>query len=266
MFKKKSMVNISLAFLITLSFGANTNAKDAMDWNGDGRTGLEETIYSLQVVAGIQDEGWYCQDDDTVNNIYRTCNYFPLELGNRWEFTTGSRLSLNSEQSCSTGLTGIRYGTNGYEYEPIMQNKELGLATGCQYEMPENDFADFGINMVFIDPEMAIGQTTTHSYFDGNWTFITTLVGLEQVVVPSGTYNALKYEIVTNDVADPLDTCSFKTTIWLAKGIGPVKIHRTDAIPTDCSGCMFVCRPDNNYTIVNTPAELIRADVSGVQY
>ena len=207
-----------------------------------------------------------CQDDDTVNNIYRTCNYFPLEKGNRWEFTTGSRLSLHSEQSCSTGLTGIRYGTNGYEYEPIMQNKELGLAIGCQYEMPENDFSDFGVNMVLIDPEMTIGQTTNHSYFGGNWTFITTLVGLEQVVVPSGTYNTLKYEIVTNDIAEPLDPCSYKTTIWLAKGIGPVKIHRTDATPDGCSGCMFVCRPDNNYTIVNTPAELIRADVGGVQY
>ncbi len=260
--RKSLLLTLFFVFLITLGSTLDLKARDVIDIDNDGHTGLAETIYSLQVVAGIQEEGWHCQDDDLVNGIYRVCNYFPLTPGNQWNYTTGNRVTLATNQTCSTGMSGVNLSTSGYEFEMIIQNKEQGLIGGCNFQLPERVFRDFGVSVTIIDPEMSIGETKVHSYFDGGATFTTTLVGFEQVVVPSGTYNALKYEVLTNDT----EACSFKTTLWLVKNLGPVKIHRTNANPSNCMGCMFVCRPDNNFTIVNTPAELIQADVDGVRY
>jgi len=80
--------------------------------------------------------------------------------------------------------------------------------------------------------------------------------------VPAGTFKTLKIEISVNDIGE----CSYKTTLWFAKGIGPVKIARTDPNPADCLGCMFVCDPDNDVRKLNTPAELNSAIIGGTVY
>ncbi len=116
--------------------------------------------------------------------------------------------------------------------------------------MPENEFQE-GERIILIKPEMKIGETYNEEHPDFNLS--TTLIGFESVTVPAGTYQALKVAITTTATDG---SCSFKTTLWLVKNIGPVKIHRTESNPADCGGCMFVCRPDNNLILLNTPAEL----------
>jgi hypothetical protein len=94
----------------------------------------------------------------------------------------------------------------------------------------------------------------------------TTLLGLETVIVPAGTFsNTLRIEL---QIADWDGGCSYKETLWLAKGIGPVKIQRTDADPADCLGCVFICDPDDEDDVdtLNTPAELIAAIIKNVRY
>ena len=78
---------------------------------------------------------WVCPDDDEANGIYWICNYFPLNPNNRWRYTTGERFVLDNTQICTSGYSGILYGSNTYEYSPYMENGEDGLLfSGCQYD------------------------------------------------------------------------------------------------------------------------------------
>jgi hypothetical protein len=200
-----------------------------------------------------------CKEDDEVNGIYRICNYLPWSHGNYWRFTTGDRIIMNEKRTCASGYSGTRYGTTSYEFEPIMEVNENGwIMAGCQY--------DEGIleetlqhQIVFIPPEVKPGDSwnvAQHTEFIITGRFI----GIESTTVPAGTFYSLKFEF---DVSATDGSCSFKTTLWLAKGIGPVKIHRTNASPADCLGCMFVCNPENDLIKLNTPAELIWAVING---
>lgn len=259
-----------IALLSLIMCAGSSFAGDVIDVNNDGKTGLPEAVYVLQVVSGIREQGWQCQDDDEINGIYRICNYFPLNLGNRWIYTTGDRTILNIKQTCSSGCAGIKYGTTTYEYEPIIQNGEAGLVLcGCEYERPSGNFIDYNFLGIFAKPEMKIGETIAQQITlqTGSSTVTTKLNGPESVTVPTGTYTALKLEITVNDFNQAHELkCSYIETLWLVKNVGPVKIHRTNPNPSNCSGCIFVCRPDNNLELVNTPAELLSAEIDGKSY
>lgn len=244
---------------------SDIHAEDVMDIDDDGHTGLPEAIYSLQVVAGIAEEGWSCQDDDLTEGIYRTCNYAPLEPGNYWKYTTGDRVTLESDTTCTSGLSGVSFATSSFGYELIVENKEWGLRSGCSYKMPERTQEDYGVNYTLIGREMRVGQTVNRNYFLGYMRIATTLVGPEQVTVPSGTYDSLKYEIVVDD-RNPSAPCKYTTTLWLVKDLGPVRILRSNDEPSGCRGCLLNCHPDDDYTVVNTPAELVEAQVNGIRY
>jgi hypothetical protein len=207
--------------------------------------------------------GAVCLDDDVQNGIYRICNYFPLAKGNHWRYTTGDYTIMNETRTCSSGYSGVRYGTTTYEFEPfIAVNEEGFIFAGCQYD--EGILEDWGISIVFIGPQMQIGETVSTSIPPGiisqyETTFDTILVGIETITVPAGTFNTLKFEILVNDIGK----CSYKTTLWFGKGIGLVKIARTNANPANCLGCMFVCDPNDDVTTLNTPAELVLAVIDG---
>jgi hypothetical protein len=197
-----------------------------------------------------QQELWVCPDDDAVNGVYWTCNYFPLNPGNRWQYTTGEYHVVNDIRQCASGYYGILYETAVYEFSSYIQNGKDGFVfAGCQYD--EGILEDFGEKMVFIPPQMIIGESARSSIL--NSILDVTLVGLEAVTVPAGTFETLKVELRIQDIG----TCSYKTTLWLAKDIGPVKIHRTEANPSSCMGCVFVCVKDDDRIRLNTAAELI---------
>jgi hypothetical protein len=135
-----------------------------------------------------------------------------------------------------------------------MQNEAHGLLfAGCQYD--EGVFEDMGTQIMLVPPQMHIGETV-RTFSNTNTTVDVTLAGLEQITVPIGTFTTLKIEIMVQDIGK----CSYKTTVWLAKDIGPIKIHRTEANPADCLGCIFVCVA-NDTVKLNTPAELISFDI-----
>jgi len=207
-------------------------------------------------------KSWACANDDEANGIYRVCNYFPLDPSNQWLYTTGDYFISDDTRKCSSGYSGILYATTLYEYSSYVQNGSHGfLGAGCQYD--EGIFEDMGTHITIFPPQMEVGQTVTSSFkkFKQLNTMAVTLVGLEPVTVPAGTFTTLKIEIMVNDY----DKCSYKTSVWLAKGVGPVKIHRTDANPADCGGCMFVCNPESDHVKLNTPAELVSYSVDSSQ-
>lgn len=90
-----------------------------------------------------------------------------------------------------------------------------------------------------MQPEEQAGETYDHGI--GDIAAATqTFVGVESVTVPAGTFDTLRIELVVHGDGN---SCSYKTTFWLAKGIGPVKIHRTDAIlSTAPAACSFAIR------------------------
>lgn len=205
-------------------------------------------------------QSWGCPNDDEVNGTYRICNYFPLDPGNQWLYTTGNYYVVNDIHKCSSGYSGILFATDTFDYDSYIQNQSLGFVhAGCQYY--GDDLEDWGKRFVIIPPQMEVGQTATASltHFGQRTIMDTTLAGLESVTVDAGTFDTLKIELMINDIGK----CTYKTTLWLAKGIGPVKIHRTDPNPADCGGCIFVCNPDESQ--LNTPAELVSYSVDSSQ-
>jgi hypothetical protein len=198
---------------------------------------------------------WVCANDDETKGIYRICNYFPLDPNNQWQYTTGDRFILNDTRKCSSGYSGILYKTTLYEFSSYMQNAAQGLLfAGCQYD--EGVFEDIGTQIVLIPPQMHVGETM-RTFSSQEITLDVTLVGLETITVPVGTFTSLKIDIMVQDIGK----CSYKTTLWLAKDIGPIKVHRTEANPADCLGCIFTCDPDDNVVKLNTPAELTSFEI-----
>jgi hypothetical protein len=148
----------------------------------------------------------------------------------------------------------VRFGYSSY-----VQNESRGyLGAGCQYD--NGVFEDMRARILLIPPQMRVGQTVRTSvvyYKHGKRkgsTIDVTLVGPETIEVPAGTFDALRVEMLVNDISEG---SSYKTTFWLAKRVGPVKVHRTDANPPDNGGCIFVCNPENDHAKLNTAAELV---------
>jgi hypothetical protein len=215
-----------------------------------------------RVPCQASQQSWACANDDEANDIYRVCNYFPLDPGNQWLYTTGDYFISDDTRKCSSGYSGILYATTLYEFSSYVQNESHGfLGAGCQYD--EGIFEDMGTHITIFPPQMEVGQTVTSSFtkFGQKSIVAVTLVGLEAITVTAGPFTTLKMEIMLNDIGK----CSYKTTVWLAKGIGPVKMHRTDANPADCGGCVFVCNPDNDIVKLNTPAELVSYSLDSSQ-
>lgn len=203
---------------------------------------------------------WECQDDDEINGIYRICNYLPLEPGNQWIYTTGDRIVLN-ETYTSNGYSGIKFATTTYDNDTFMQNRERGLLANAKKSHSDNQIFEFNPPIVFIKGEMRIGESVNQSFTwpDLSTTlFETTLEGIETITVPSGEYQTLKFLIKTEDVGEG----TYNTYFWFAKGIGIIKIVRTNSVPPDNDGCMFICHETN----MGTPAELVSAIVDGNNY
>jgi len=190
---------------------------------------------------------------------YKISEYFPINTDNRWEYTTGVRYFTNETYTNLSGHTGQLYATDTYEYAMFIKNSETGFMVVGKYERPENDFSDFPDPLILIPETMVVGETYNTTFYSD--TITTTLEAKETITVPAGEFETIRYKItVVNDEQE-----SVYTYVWFAKDIGIIKIDREDVYPSN-SGCIFVCRPDNNYALVNAPAELISAEVDGKIY
>ena len=237
-------------------------------FNADGKLDLGDAVNILQVVSGITCESeWCCQPDDEANGIYHICNYFPLDGGNFWRYNTGSRVIISEQKDCN-GNIGIQYGTSTYEYSLFMDNGENGLLmNGCEYENPDGVFQDMGSVIKVANAQTYIGDQVQTTFAEGAIVVTSTFVGFQNVTVPAGTFNALKIQLNIDDVGGGGSHCdSYDVTLWLAKNMGPVKIARTNPVPADCLGCVFLCNPENDLEKLNTPAVLVRAAINGQSY
>jgi hypothetical protein len=188
-----------------------------------------------------------------------------LHPGNQWIYTTGDYTVLNETYMSSSGWSGVRLGTRTYEYDMFIGYGENGLVGLAQYDRCEDQFFEFDSPVAMIPAAMRIGDSIPWTYVGSDKPavyFTTTLAGIETVVVPAGRFTSLRFDIDANDVG----RCQYTTRLWLVKNLGIVKIHRVNASPSDCLGCMFTCRCDDNLELVNTPAELVSATVDGKRY
>lgn len=185
----------------------------------------------------------------SIAETYKISEYFPIKNGYRWEYTTGERYFTSHTYTNQSGYTGQLYGTDTYEYAPFMNNEGNGLMTVAQYEIPEYRLQQFEKQLILIPEIMSIGEKYITAFYTNKIT--TLLEKKETITVPAGTFQTIRYKITVVDD----EQRSFFTYLWFAKGIGLIKIDRENVYPPN-SGCLFVCRPDNNYTLVNTPAEL----------
>lgn len=185
----------------------------------------------------------------SFSELYKISQYFPIKTGNIWEYTTGERYFTSETYTNHSGHTGQLYGTDTYEYAQFMNNSGNGLMTVAQFERPEYELQEFTSPFILIPETMAIGETYKTTIFSS---IVTTILESKEIItVPAGTFETICYKItIFNE-----EQKNFYTYLWFANGIGIIKIDREDVYPPN-SGCLLVCRPDNNSTLVNTPAEL----------
>jgi len=254
--RKKLFLGIILMALVGLVFvvAPKTHADNGSE---------EKLSYSQKFIA----DDWECMDDDLNDGIYRICNYHPLEPGNSWNYTTGDRFVVDDIVVGKSGYPGILYATTSYEFSSYMQNHKHGFMwNGVQiidYNTDDEEYMDIETKLVFFPPEMEIGDTYEVSFeiFETEVSMRKSFVGTETITVEAGTFDTIKLEIFVEDENIEEDEyCSYKTTLWFAKGVGLVKIHRTEADPWYCDGCIFVCT-EGDIERLNKPAELISYNV-----
>lgn len=197
-----------------------------------------------------------------TNTLYHVSEYFPVQAGNRWVYTTGERYFTDETFTNDQGQTGLLYATDTYEY-PLFMMINSGGTVLAQYE--DHELSKFPIAMEVVPETMKMGESVTNSYPFAFLTRTTTLVSKETIIVPAGEFETIKYKVQESNYTDDGVPYSYMTYIWAAKGIGIVKIDREDLFPPK-DGCILVCRSDNDFFLVNQPAELISAIVDGINY
>ena len=201
-----------------------------------------------------------------TNTIYRFSEYFPVRSGNRWVYTTGERYFTDEIYTNAQGQTGLLYATDTYEHEYFFIPGNGAELLALYDQDPDGiEFQEFPENMQIIPEEMTIGESVSNSFFFTDLTFTSTLVSVENITVPAGTFETIKYKIKTTDSFDDGTLYNYDTYIWLAKDIGIIKIVRENLLPPK-DGCILVCRFDDNFDLVNQPAELLSAIVDGINY
>ncbi len=204
---------------------------------------------------------WTCQADDPGVGVYRVCNYFPLAAGNVWSFDAGGWTVMDEYHVFPSGYEGMKMndgiaaGIKAWFFE----NRHHGLLLvgwhdGSLYQDLE------GSPIYVAAPSMKVGETVVSEFIqsDNEGRATSTFVGIEFVSVPAGNFNALRFEIVVEALAGPNAGSSYKTTLWLAKDLGPVIMTRTEANPPDSKGCIILCGVGR--------ARLRSATVDGVDY
>ena len=199
-----------------------------------------------------------------TDKVYHFSEYFPVKAGNKWIYTTGERYFTDESYTNAQGQKGLLYATDTYEFEPFMLIGEGG-AMLAEYEGKQNgsgELVEFPMALEFIPEEMKVGESYSAQFFTTKFT--TTLEGEETIAVPAGEFKTIRYKIKITDNDDGF-IYSYNTYMWLAKGVGFIKIDRENLLPPK-DGCLLVCRPDNDFSIVNKPAELVSAVVNGTEY
>lgn len=142
----------------------------------------------------------------------------------------------------------------GYMGTPYFQAREFcnnhaylhvgpeGILLVGLYSLEGNQFVDLSSYAITLSKaEMNVGEFVTSTIPAGavdseEITFTVTLLGVEPVTVPAGTFNnTLKLNVYVVD-----GTGTYTEKIWLAKGVGPVQMYR-ESETNNTPGCFFTC-------------------------
>jgi hypothetical protein len=128
---------------------------------------------------------------------------------------------------------------NNHPYLYVGPEGILGVGL---YSLEEDQFVDLSSYPITLSKaEMNVGEFVISSIPAGvldseEITITVTLLGVETVTVPAGTFNnALKLNIYVVD-----GTGTYTEKIWLAKGVGPVQMYR-ESETNNTPGCFFTC-------------------------
>jgi len=180
---------------------------------------------------------------------------FAFQMADYWPITAGNLLIFDNEI--------MTFSSSMQKFGQYNARKTILGATFCEdlcgnhlylYLGPEGLLAvalynDGGTIDVSATPvklfsaEMQIGDSVVSTVPAGvidsdQITFTATLSGKETVAVPAGTF---KDTLVLVLLVEDSPSSHYTEKLWLAKGVGPVKIERVDESPVDNEGCLFTC-------------------------
>ncbi len=214
----------------------------------------------------------------TSANAYNLTNYYPLNQGDTWTYSTiwggyeETEVVLIDGTETFGSVDAVKmyfyYGAYDWEYNALLWTVEgqkdykWVWDNGTEYEIYTEPITNAPV-------EMSIGQT--HQDFaeyigywndiqdwTGNETTTLTLLGVETITVPAGTFEALKFTYTNYWFDDEGGWYGTDSAVnWLAEGIGIIKEigNETEYDPDE----------DETY-IWDYSMELINATIDGVSY
>ena len=196
---------------------------------------------------------------------FHMADYWPAKAGNVWKYNVEIvAISSNTQTFGSYNARRLYFGSTNCgdlcgNHVYFYLGSE-GLLVVSAYD--DGDTADFSATpLKLFEAEMQIGDSVISTVPAGvldpdEFTLTATLLRQEGITVPAGTYTDT---LVLELVADDSDNTWYREILWLAKGVGPVKIQRVDESPTNHEGCFFTCGAfnlDDPKTVVQRHIEL----------
>lgn len=204
--------------------------------------------------------------------VYKTADYYPLAQGDTWTYQgpyTQTQVPgfLNKAVSGTETIDSviatkvlIEFGGD-YELWTVDSN---GITYYKDYHNPPSGWSQevYDPPLNYLPAEVSIGTIKSHNfrvYFTDSTgasemaqlSGETTVVALEDVTVPAGTFtDCLKTETTHTLISStiPEITYNVKTTLWVAKAVGVVK------------------RVDNQNDVITETEKLHHATVGGINY
>ena len=206
-------------------------------------------------------------------------DYFPLQVGNQWEYRLGTSFAKNTLRVTGTALVNglVTYVvTDAFSDQVFFTNDANGIRRHREYYPSE------GLDVVFVPPiqqtraDLVVGdsvQSTGTAYatvtglgtYALSYTVVSTIQNREDVSVPAGSFDALKatgsIRIFGTIGYTPFDE-TMQITDWLAKHIGAVREYTVDSTEStllelistnlDTDGDTVGNAVDNCPSIINT--------------
>lgn len=193
---------------------------------------------------------------------FQMADYWPIKAGNLWIFD--NEIITCSSNTKKFGQYNARKMFFGSDFCGDLCGNHLyfylgseGLLLVSTYDDGDsNDFSATPIKL--FSAEMQIGQSVTSTIpattlDPDQLTIIATLLGKETITVPAGTFTDT---LVLDLFVDDSPTSEYREKLWLAKGVGPVKIERVNETPTNHEGCFFSCGSFNSDTEIIVQREI----------
>lgn len=177
------------------------------------------------------------------SHAYTMADYWAFNEGNVWIYDRDLYVVGDETQNFGS-YTGREYiqsrefcGSHPYIYSGVQGVLVVGI-----YNFEDNQWINLSSNPIKLaDAEMNIGNSVTTNIpagmIDDDQISITiTLEAVETVTVSAGTFNnALRLNVYIVD-----GTGTYTEKVWLAKGVGPVQMHRSNET-NNTPGCFFTC-------------------------